>query len=206
MKNLSDLYDANFKKIRGKAAQGFVRPTLSEFFMSHKDFVEIESAAGDWIRTLDGGNGHDYGQAITTDSSDNIYVTGNWDNGSYNDILIAKYNSSGAIQWQRTLAGGNGYDYGQAITTDSSDNIYVTGYWDNGPDYDILIAKLPNDGSGTGTYGNFTYAESSLTDSAGSLTYSPATLTDSEGSLTDSEGSLTESAGSLTEGIQYEIE
>lgn len=52
MTTLSNIYHANFKKIRGKAAQGFVRPTLSEFFMSHKYFVEIESAAGGWVRTL----------------------------------------------------------------------------------------------------------------------------------------------------------
>jgi hypothetical protein len=85
-----------------------------------------------------------------------------------------------------------GKNFGRAIATNSSDNIYVTGIWDNGPDRDIFITKLPNDGSGTGTYGNFTYAESSLTDSAGSLT--------------DSAGSLTDSAGSLTEGTPYEIE
>jgi hypothetical protein len=206
MTTLSNLYNATFKEIRGKAAQGFIRPTLSEFFMSHKDFVEIESAAGGWIRTLAGGNGHDIGRGITTDSSDNIYVTGYWDNGPDYDIFITKYNSSGAIQWQRTLAGGNGTDYAYGITTDSSDNIYVTGYWDNGPDYDTFITKLPNDGSGTGTYGNFTYAEGSLTDSAGSLTDSAGSLTDSAGSLTDSAGSLTDSAGSLTEGTPYEIE
>jgi hypothetical protein len=41
VQNLSDLYDANFKKIRGKSAQGFVRPTVGEYFMTHKDFIEI---------------------------------------------------------------------------------------------------------------------------------------------------------------------
>lgn len=206
MKNLSNLYNATFKEIRGKASQGFVRPTLSEFFMTHKDFVEIESASGGWIRTLDGGNGTDIAYGITTDSSDNIYITGIWDNGPDLDAFIVKYNSSGAIQWQRTLDGGNGNDYGYGVATDSSNNIYVTGRWHNGSDYDAFITKLPNDGSGTGTYGNFTYAEISLTDSAGSLTDSEGSSTDSAGSLTDAAGSLTDSAGSLTEGTPYEIE
>jgi hypothetical protein len=40
MATLSNIYNANFKKVRGKASQGFVRPTLSEFFMSNKDFVD----------------------------------------------------------------------------------------------------------------------------------------------------------------------
>jgi hypothetical protein len=43
MKYLSNLYDATFKKNRGKASEGFIRPTLSEFFMSNKDFTEIET-------------------------------------------------------------------------------------------------------------------------------------------------------------------
>jgi hypothetical protein len=41
VQKLSDLYDANFKKLRGKAAQGFIRPTLGQYFMTHKDFYEI---------------------------------------------------------------------------------------------------------------------------------------------------------------------
>jgi len=41
MRNLSELYNANFKKNRGKASEGWIRPTLGEFFMSNKDFQEI---------------------------------------------------------------------------------------------------------------------------------------------------------------------
>jgi hypothetical protein len=40
MKNLSELYDANFKKVRGKSTQGFIRPTIGEYFMTNKDFTE----------------------------------------------------------------------------------------------------------------------------------------------------------------------
>lgn len=43
MKTLSELYNADFKKNRGKAAEGFVRPTIGEYFMTHKDFTEVDS-------------------------------------------------------------------------------------------------------------------------------------------------------------------
>ena len=42
MRLLSDLYNVTLKKgIRGKAKEGFVRPTIGEFFMSDRDFEEI---------------------------------------------------------------------------------------------------------------------------------------------------------------------
>ena len=43
--NIKGLYDISLKSgIRNAAKNGFVRPTLSEMFMTHKDFVEITSA------------------------------------------------------------------------------------------------------------------------------------------------------------------
>lgn len=41
-RKLSELYNISSKgNIRGKAKQGFIRPTIGEFFMSHRDFEEI---------------------------------------------------------------------------------------------------------------------------------------------------------------------
>jgi hypothetical protein len=43
MKLLSELYDVTLKRgIRGKASEGFIRPTIGENFMTHRDFEEIE--------------------------------------------------------------------------------------------------------------------------------------------------------------------
>jgi hypothetical protein len=83
------------------------------------------------------------GNAITTDSNNNVYVTGHLyayagtsitidgasysSPGSYNDTFIVKYNSSGAVQHVKFIGGG-GYDVGKSITTDSNNNLYVTGY------------------------------------------------------------------------------
>ena len=124
-----------------------------------------------WQRTL-GGTSSDNSQG-TTDSSGNAYITGRtYSTGAgHNDVIIAKYNTSGTIQWQRTL-GGTGNDIGYGVIVDNLGSIYIAGR--GGSDY--LIAKLSDDGSGTGTFGSFTYAASSLTDSASSLTSSTSSL------------------------------
>ena len=43
------------------------------------------------------------------------------------DIFLVKYNSSGTRQWTKQL-GTSSNELGEGVTTDSSDNIYVTGY------------------------------------------------------------------------------
>ena len=44
MINLSEIYDVTLKRgIRGAAKGGFVRPTIGEHFMTHRDFENISS-------------------------------------------------------------------------------------------------------------------------------------------------------------------
>ena len=77
---------------------------------------------------------------------------GNTNSGGM-DIFLVKYDSSGTKQWTKQL-GTSSEDWGKGVTTDSSDNIYVTGYTDGGLDgntssgsSDIIIVKY--DSSGT---------------------------------------------------------
>ena len=63
----------------------------------------------------------------------------------------------------------------------------------------ILVAKLPVDGSGTGTYGDFTYAEESgMSMSTSSLTAFTSSLSNGTPSLIGAFSSLTDAAGSMT--------
>jgi len=82
---------------------------------------------------------NDYGNSVTSDSSDNIYVTGrtrggldgNTSSGDDDDIFLVKYNSSGTKQWTKQM-GTSSFDCGNGVSTDSSGNIYVTGYTNGG--------------------------------------------------------------------------
>jgi uncharacterized delta-60 repeat protein len=150
-----------------------------------------------WQRTL-GGASIDVGYGIAIDSGDNVYITGyTFSQGAGNgDILIAKYNSSGTIQWQRTL-GGASIDVGEGIAIDSNDNVYITGYTRS----QGFTIKLPSDGTGTGTYeeAGFVYQVSTLTSSTSTLTDSTSTLTDSTSTLTSTTSTLTSSVIELYE-------
>ena len=106
-----------------------------------------QSAVG-WIASL-GGPGIEYGHGVTHDSSGNVYLaayTASSGQGS-NDILLVKYNSSGTIQWQRTLGAGSN-DKGVGVALDSSGNVYVAGlfYSFSSGYYEALIAKYNNSG------------------------------------------------------------
>ncbi len=102
-----------------------------------------------WQRRL-GGAAVDTLYGITVDSSGNVYGAGRTSStgaGSY-DLLIHKYDNSGAIQWQRIL-GGTGSDQAQGVAVDSSGNVYVIGY-SNGTGtglYDGVVAKYNSSGT-----------------------------------------------------------
>jgi len=154
-----------------------------------------------WEKTL-GGSSDDRGYAVAIDSSDNIIVCGRTfsDGAGGYDFLVAKYNSSGTLQWDKTL-GGSGTDYGYAVAIDSSDNIIVCGFTDSdgaGGD-DLLVAKLPPDGTGDGTYGSLVYQDAVLTSADAALTDAAAVLTNVSAGLTDAAAVLTDAPAVLTD-------
>ena len=158
-----------------------------------------------WQRVL-GGAGTEIGNSVAIDSSDNVYVFGYTTStgAGGDDFLIAKYNSSGTVQWQRVLGGGSN-EVGYSVAIDSSDNVYVFGYTNStgAGGNDFLLAKLPNDGSLTGTYVldgvDMVYATSTLTGATSTLTASTSTLTAATSTLTAATSTLTDASASLTE-------
>jgi hypothetical protein len=114
----------------------------------------------EWAGTQQlGTSSTDYGNGVTVDSSDNIYVTGqtqggldgNTSSGNW-DLFLVKYNSSGVKQWTQQL-GTSSYDKGDGVTVDSSGNIYVTGYTAGGldgntssGDADLFLVKYNSSG------------------------------------------------------------
>ena len=90
--------------------------------------------------TYYGGVGTEFGWSVAVDGSDNIYIAGETNStasiatagahqttlGGQTDAFLAKFNSSGTLQWG-TYYGGNGNDIGRSIAIDTDNNIYMTG-------------------------------------------------------------------------------
>lgn len=157
-----------------------------------------------WQRTLGGSGPISSFDDIALDNLGNIYAIGrtNINSGTAGyDYLIAKYNSSGVIQWQRTMAGSSFVtnDYGLGIDVDTNGNYYPIGnmyrynYVSGTYTEDTVFAKLPNNGSLTGTYSlastPLIYSSTSLPETAGSLSSSVVSLTDLNSTLTESTAS-----------------
>lgn len=153
-----------------------------------------------WQKTLTGFS-VEAGYGIAVNSSGDCYLVGSTSStgAGLEDILIAKYDTNGSLYWQRYL-GGASNDRGQGIVVDTSGNFYIVGNTQSAGagGADILIAKLPGDGSLTGTYGSFTYGVGGLTPATPTFTSSTVSLTSATSSLTSSTTSYTDASSSLT--------
>jgi len=92
--------------------------------------------------TYYGGGSDDFGYSCTTDGNDNVYLAGSTEStsaiasaghqetyGGNRDAYLVKFSSNGARQWG-TFYGGSGADGANAVATDGSSNVYMTG-WTN---------------------------------------------------------------------------
>ena len=128
-------------------------------------------------------------QGITVDNSGNSYVIAD----SNSSIFILKYNSSGVLQWQRSIASSGGLGVHSIKLNTAGTIYYINCTFYSGV---TLYAKLPTDGSKTGTYTvnglTVVYAASSMTDSAYTLTISSPGRSSGTLSLPITNSSLTQ--------------
>jgi len=122
-----------------------------------------------WSKRFGGSDG-DYSYSVSTDSLGNVYISGYFSSSSIdfgrgalgnaggNDIFLAKFDSNGDNLWSKRFGGSNN-DYNYSVSVDSSNNVYITGYYisssidfgggaltkDAG--YNIYLAKFDSNGN-----------------------------------------------------------
>ena len=118
---------------------------------SNDIFIQKLDSMGNfiWAKSV-GGTAGDFGLSATLDASGNLYLTGFFkstadfdpDTGSFQltsngseDIFIQKLDASGNFVWAKSI-GGTGNDRAYSITIDDSNDVYVTGYFENTADLD----------------------------------------------------------------------
>lgn len=101
------------------------------------------------------------GNSVFTDNSGNAYITGQFGNaiffGSHNLLalnntspFLVKYSPSGNVIWatEGTISGGLGVmDYGNGVTTDKGNNIYITGYFQDSLQFGSTKLNSPSQNS-----------------------------------------------------------
>jgi hypothetical protein len=127
------------------------------------------SGTAQWGQTVTAGAGGSQFYSVAADSSGNVYAAGyvygvsgsvDFGNGvtviksdTFNNAMLAKYDSSGIAQWAQTVTAGSSDSSFSSVAVDSSGNVYVAG---------------EIDGTGTYHFGNNVKATGTAT-SAGLL-------------------------------------
>jgi hypothetical protein len=106
-----------------------------------------------WQVAIDFTAGQMVFQGVTTDTSGNIYVTG-FVNVASSKIYILKYNSSGVLQWIKTITHSTRALFARNIFWIGG-NLHIAANNDNNQH---VIVKLADTGGTNGTYGSYTIA------------------------------------------------
>jgi len=103
---------------------------------------QIKAQVPNWLWAESaGGKNDDYGKAVCTDASGNVYVTGYFSSDSItfgsiiltnpdstSHLFVVKYDDAGNVLWAKR-AGGTNQNGGDGICIDATGNVYVTGYF-----------------------------------------------------------------------------
>jgi WD40 repeat protein len=91
---------------------------------------------------------------VAIDSGGNVFAIASLSGNA----LIYKYSPTGTLLWQRSFGTAAG-DAGYGLVVGANDCIYIKTQCGS----NVVVAKLPGDGSLTGTYGIYTYAVGTAT-------------------------------------------
>lgn len=126
-----------------------------------------------WAKNIGSNQGGDYTGGIDVDASNNVYLSGYYNNaslivgtttltavGGY-DAFISKFNSSGTAQWAQKISGLSD-EYGYGLCVDANSNAYIVGAFSGtvtnagtlslnnsvaGPSTDVYVAKYNTSGA-----------------------------------------------------------
>ncbi|MDP4230733.1 MAG: SBBP repeat-containing protein, partial [Bacteroidota bacterium] len=137
----------------------------------HELFLVRYDTDGDAIWAISGSGWlWDYGQSISVDTADNIYITGYFNFemkldtntlntvGVFDNSFLAKYHLDGSLEWVKTVKGRGNGNNSNAITVDNEGNVYIAGSFSDTVDFggghiictkegNFFIAKYHNDGT-----------------------------------------------------------
>lgn len=141
-----------------------------------------------YTRQLGVASADTYGKAVATDANGNVYVAGDTTGGldgntltNNSDYFVTKYDATGAKVYTKQLGGNSGATWGNAVTTDANNNIYVAGYTQGGFDgntvtgyTDFFVTKYAPNGTRLftrqlGVNLAYTIAYADATDTAGNV-------------------------------------